>query len=338
MLEINTDNIPEKQLQIIVHKLLSDPAVIRKSVSGKRIQILAPGRINCFAGPDFLETAMLLNGAIIVGDAEFHRRSSEWEIHGHQNDDNYNNTILHIVLNDDLTLQHPFEVLIIDKKEIDPKMLENDDEVNPDIAETLEDLQYFALLRILRKTGETKRMLFLKDWQEVLKELVQNFLERYHSRRTRPVYHDIDLVNIAETIDNSKISDFLNTLPDIEPETIPMRMLELIKKPVAGEGSHLRREIVLNCVLPLALAIADEKARINLFFWFWSTPALFSYGQLRRKFGNIPQNYLWQQQGMLEYLKNYGSKKLHLSQEIDSYGFSQILGFYYNNSTYLTKQ
>ena len=328
---MNTEKISEKQLQIIVHKLLSDPAIVRQSVSGKRIQILAPGRINSFAGPDFLEIAMLLDGAIIVGDAEFHRHSTEWEIHGHHTDSNYDNTILHIVLDDDSKLPHEFEVLVIPESDVIRKSGEETEDVNADIAETLEDLQYFALLRILRKTGEIKRQLYIYDWQEVFRSSIKDFIERYHSRRTRPVYSDVDLIEISTNLADSSLSRFLSELPDIEPETIPQLMIDLIKKPIAGEGSHLRREVVLNCLLPTALAVADEKARINLFFWFWSTPALFSYGVLRRKFGNIPQDYLWQQQGMLEYLRNYGNKKLHINQQIKEYGFSKILGFYYGS-------
>ena len=107
-------------------------------------------------------------------------------------------------------------------------------------------------------------------------------------------------------------------------------MHELIRKKNLDEGAHLRRELLLNCVLPLALCIANEESRIGLFLWFWSTPALHQYGMLTRKFKDLPQNFLWQQQGMLEYIKDHGRRVNVVSESLKEYGFAEILSFYRN--------
>ena len=112
--------------------------------------------------------------------------------------------------------------------------------------------------------------------------------------------------------------------------SIPDLILNLIKHKIDEEGPHLRRELILNCVLPLALALANEENRINLFVWYWSTPTLNKYGILNRRFPNNPQNFLWQQQGMLEYLKEHGSKRNIVAESFREFGFLDVLSFYKN--------
>ena len=109
---------------------------------------------------------------------------------------------------------------------------------------------------------------------------------------------------------------------------IPDKMQMLMKSKIHSEGGALRREIILNCILPLSLCMANEEARINLLFWFWATPALNSYGTLSTKFPEMPQNFLWQQQGMLEYIKLYGNKKEKDENAVRRYGFANVLSFY----------
>ncbi len=329
------ENIPERILQRYVHKSLSDPAVIRNTASGRRLQILSPGRINHNEGPDFLEIAMMIDGAIVVGDAEFHKKSSDWTAHNHQVDDRYKNVVLHIVLNNNSQISgSAFEVLLIDAVELELLIKNHKLEQNTeDSANTLEDLQQFALVRILRKTGEAKKILNENELKNALIIQVRNYLNKYFSGRKRPVYTKEELIEIAESVANSKAFDFLSELTDIEHIYIPDILIKMLKEKFSIEGAHLRREIVLNCILPLALAFAEEQARINLFLWYWSTPALNSYGVLNRKFPELTQNFLWQQQGMLEYIKEYGSKKNINKDAMSEYGFGELLGFYYAGKT-----
>jgi hypothetical protein len=64
---------------------------------GKRIQLLNPGQHNQSDGPDFLGAEISIGHLRWYGDIEIHWRISDWNAHGHHQDPNFNNVILHIV-------------------------------------------------------------------------------------------------------------------------------------------------------------------------------------------------------------------------------------------------
>jgi hypothetical protein len=320
------ENIKETEVQIQkkVHLYLSDPSKIYNTLSGKRLQVLSPGKINRLPGPDFLDMALMIEGNIIIGDAEFHQKSSEWITHNHNKDNAYNKVVLHIVFENDRLLDK-FETFIAPKEEVLSQELQYDTEIDFD---SIEEVQHFALYRLLRKSAEDQRLLKVKSLDETLKETLRYFLERYTSRRRRPVYTTDSLVGLYDILPGSYHYDFLESLQEGDSSYIADKMLLLLKNKISNEGAHLRREIILNCILPIAICIANEEARIGLLFWFWSTPALNSYGKLFDRFPRIPQNYLWQQQGMLELMKMHGKKAAIDTEIVDRLGFNEILSFY----------
>ena len=68
---------------------------------GSPLEIVHPGLLNVHAGPDFSNGRMKLQGMDWCGNIEIHRRSSEWELHGHQHDAAYASVILHVVYEHD---------------------------------------------------------------------------------------------------------------------------------------------------------------------------------------------------------------------------------------------
>lgn len=70
---------------------------IIQDTNGEAILIIDLGVSNRNEGPDIRNTILFSNGRLLKGDIEIHRRSREWFYHGHENDPNYNNVILHIV-------------------------------------------------------------------------------------------------------------------------------------------------------------------------------------------------------------------------------------------------
>jgi len=64
-------------------------------------EILSQGEQNYNAGPDFLGARLKTSEATWVGNVEIHLKSSDWYVHQHQLDKNYNNTILQVVSNHD---------------------------------------------------------------------------------------------------------------------------------------------------------------------------------------------------------------------------------------------
>lgn len=66
--------------------------------AGHSVRVLHPGVHNHNQGPDFLNAKIEIDGLEFHGHVELHLKSAEWYQHGHQDDPNYNNVILHVVL------------------------------------------------------------------------------------------------------------------------------------------------------------------------------------------------------------------------------------------------
>ncbi len=65
------------------------------------LQIINTGFSNHDAGPDFLAAKVKIEETIWVGHVEIHVKSSDWLCHHHQNDEAYDNVILHVVYEHD---------------------------------------------------------------------------------------------------------------------------------------------------------------------------------------------------------------------------------------------
>jgi hypothetical protein len=64
---------------------------------GERVVVIAPGRRNEGAGPDFLDAVLLIDGAMRSGAVEMHLREADWLAHRHQSDPAYASVILHLL-------------------------------------------------------------------------------------------------------------------------------------------------------------------------------------------------------------------------------------------------
>lgn len=68
-----------------------------KTTSGEDVQVVYPGIFNTHAGPDFLQAKVYIGGVLWAGHVEMHLKATSWYQHGHENDPNYKNVILHVV-------------------------------------------------------------------------------------------------------------------------------------------------------------------------------------------------------------------------------------------------
>jgi hypothetical protein len=93
--------VPERLAQAIWFERLFRTEGL-KTVSGKALEVLDPGRWNEGPGPDFLAAEIAIDGRKIKGDVEAHVEAGQWRRHGHGGDYVYNTVALHICLfNDD---------------------------------------------------------------------------------------------------------------------------------------------------------------------------------------------------------------------------------------------
>jgi hypothetical protein len=61
------------------------------------LQVVFVGEHNHNTGPDFLNAQILIDEQLWAGNVEVHIKSSDWYIHRHELDKNYDNVILHVV-------------------------------------------------------------------------------------------------------------------------------------------------------------------------------------------------------------------------------------------------
>jgi hypothetical protein len=77
------------------------------TVQGEPIQVLHPGTWNTDSGPDFFNAHIKIGDTLWAGNVEVHIKASDWIKHQHQNDEMYNNVILHVVSENDVELTLP---------------------------------------------------------------------------------------------------------------------------------------------------------------------------------------------------------------------------------------
>jgi hypothetical protein len=73
-----------------------------KTSKGQKVEIFKRGILNTNAGPDFLNAHVKIDDTLWIGNVELHTHSHLWNTHKHQDNPAYNNTILHVVLKDDM--------------------------------------------------------------------------------------------------------------------------------------------------------------------------------------------------------------------------------------------
>ena len=314
----------EVEYQKLVRNYLSSiPLTSFTTKSGKSIQIISPGIINVNEGPDFLDFAIMLNGKVIVGDAEFHVNALDWENHKHFQDKNYDNVILHLVFEDNSELEYP-DILVL-KKENVSKI-----DIKPQIESinSYEEIQHFALLRLLRKSTIAQKNINQNGQKKGILITVKEFLIGYMSKKRRPVYNQKGIIEFLTEFDKSRAYSFLESIIDGVSIDIYNKLEDIVNHRIYNEGKGLRVEILINCILPLSLCLSDTKNRVKLLEWYWASKSINTYGLLSRRFPDLSQDYVWQQQGMLEYLRDHGNKKNITAEEIQDYGINQILDFY----------
>ena len=69
-----------------------------RTVSGRYLEVLDPGRWNFQEGPDFKEARIRLDGEAYTGDVEIHFKPEDWFAHAHACNPNFDRVILHVVL------------------------------------------------------------------------------------------------------------------------------------------------------------------------------------------------------------------------------------------------
>lgn len=313
-------SIHETQLQEIVHKTITLVDKHYVSVKGHSIQILSCGRINHHEGPDFINMAIMINGIIHIGNGEFHRKNSDWIKHKHHLDPLYNNLILHIVQSYDIESDFAKETVIVD--EVLDENVNNKQYV--DQSFDIEDLQVYALQRLLRKTSEIKVLCTsISSKNEVLYASIILLIHKRQKGKRRPHHHSFTTEYLVyhlvyhESI-QCLIHNHINSLEHLR------KVFALSFKNV---GHHLYTEIIVNCIIPLLMSNAHESEKNIILDWYWSAKSVTEYAYLRRLNASIKQDMIWKQQGLLEYYHKEYNRGILCKEALTFYSINSINQF-----------
>jgi hypothetical protein len=108
------------------HQLFSKKNL--KTIDQKNIEIVNSGIHNFNSGPDFFNAKVVIDDLLWAGNVEIHLKSSDWYLHQHENDENYDSVILHVVWEDDVAIfdknNHVIPTLILNGL-IDVHLIQN---------------------------------------------------------------------------------------------------------------------------------------------------------------------------------------------------------------------
>ncbi|MDW5290527.1 DUF2851 family protein [Formosa sp. PL04] len=74
------------------------------TVNGERVQLIHVGQHNFNSGPDFFNAQLKIDNQLWAGNVEIHIKASDWYVHHHEVDSNYDNVILHVVWEHDVDI------------------------------------------------------------------------------------------------------------------------------------------------------------------------------------------------------------------------------------------
>lgn len=324
------ENFSERELQMLLPSVFSDPSRVYIDVGGHPVQVVSLGKWNVHEGPDFLQGALVTESGIEIGDIEFHRRESEWIAHSHSQDSRYDNVILHLVIEPSKKSSLRTVVISSDELNAAQKFVQETDESD---RRTLEDLQTFSLQRLLRRSKHIADILKNLTREQAIETVFEEFLLRHSGRRHRPVYQTEDLLRLRDACTKSSHARFLMELESIAPNALQEQVTALAHSQILNEKPGLRAELVVNCVLPFALNCAIDNQRFPLLTWYWSAKSRQKYGLLSRTFPRLTQEYVWTQQGMLEYIRDHSGVNQKVREQRSAYGFAELLDFLHVNSS-----
>lgn len=290
----------EVDIQESIQKLLSNPIRIWKSSDNKRFKILSAGFINPYEGPDLKNVSIYYNGQIITGDAEIDLKSSNWYKHKHNISPNFEKVILHIVFDKDKQIDREILTLILEPNEISIKKEKQTKKVVT--AEDLIVIQEFSLFR-LERVSKYFDTLYVenKNLNITIFQMSNIFLSKYFNKRRRlNVYTQIDYIKIHDTI-----REYLSQNDLTEQKDFHLKLNNFLSLKYPGNG--LKFEILVNAILPSLYSF--HKDRSILLDWYYKVLSRNKYAKLKKRFPHIPQKYVWQQQGMLELLRDSGEEK-----------------------------
>jgi hypothetical protein len=146
---------------------------------GALLKVFSPGTWNVEDGPDFINAKISINGKVITGPIEVHRRASDWMKHNHNSDAAYNNVILHVVGVNDLSAECAATLPQVFVLPRNVKSTQNEKYLRGNCADYFFNINSEQLLAALCAAGIER---FYAKSERILKEMVKSGVEKYCMR------------------------------------------------------------------------------------------------------------------------------------------------------------
>ncbi len=143
-----------------------------KTTIGDKLTIINFGQYTQLAGPDFFNAQIEIENQKWAGNVEIHIKSSDWYVHNHEKDANYDSVILHVVW------EHDTEIFRKDNSEI--PVLEIKNYISASVLENYQALSNPKSWIFCEKQIAQTPDFVIKNWQERL------FFERLE-RKSKPI-------------------------------------------------------------------------------------------------------------------------------------------------------
>jgi Protein of unknown function (DUF2851) len=143
-----------------------------KTTTGEKLTIINSGQYTQLAGPDFFNAQIEIENQKWAGNVEIHIKSSDWYVHNHEKDANYDSVILHVVW------EHDTEIFRKDNSEI--PVLELKKYISASVLENYQALSSPKSWIFCEKQIAKTPDFVIKNWQERL------FFERLE-RKSKPI-------------------------------------------------------------------------------------------------------------------------------------------------------
>lgn len=162
--------------------------------NGEKLTIENSGSYLQLAGPDFFNSQITIENQKWAGNVEIHLKSSDWYVHHHERDSNYDSVILHVVW------EHDVEIYRKNNTEIPVLILKN--LVSKETLNNYQSLVSPKSWIFCEKQIESVNSFIMLNWQERL------FFERLE-RKSKPIFdlaesslHDWDAILFCQLAKN----------------------------------------------------------------------------------------------------------------------------------------
>ena len=246
------ERIPEKVIRCVWNDQLIETKEL-KTTDGQPLEIIFPGYWNFGSGPDFKSAAIRVDGKLHEGDVELHVYGCDWKAHGHSDNNEYDNVILHVFMwkgrgskpiqkespskTKNLSRPHIFELEL--KDSLKQGILQLNEQLDFDSYPLLNQFNTGLCHRPLAQLSQEKFTELLKCAGDAR---IQTKMDRFHDRIITKGYEQTFYEGVAEAMGYPSNKQPFRTLA----ENVP---LEEIKQLIPVKSSNELKVKIIQALL-----------------------------------------------------------------------------------------